>query len=75
MPMRARCAQVLEKALLWQRLRQINEEGALVDAIVDSTRPAGLIVRANDVISGFIPGSHVQTVGLSLIPESQTNQP
>ncbi|BDA46701.1 30S ribosomal protein S1, chloroplastic [Coccomyxa sp. Obi] len=50
----------LEKALLWQRLRQMSEEGAPVEAVVDSVRPAGLIVRLESSdITGFVPGSHI----------------
>jgi len=53
----------LEKALLWQRLRQMSEEGVAVEAVVDQVRPAGLIVRlVNSDITGFVPGSHINTV-------------
>lgn len=55
--------QTLEKSLLWQRLRQMSEEGAPVEAIVDSVRPAGLIVRLEGSdITGFVPGSHILQV-------------
>jgi hypothetical protein len=59
--LRARAAQMLEQEVLWQRLRQMCEEGAMVEALVESTRPAGLIVKVMG-ISGFVPGSHVQEV-------------
>ena len=55
--------QTLEKSLLWQRLRQMNEEGAPVEAVVDHVRPAGLIVRLESSdITGFVPGSHIMQV-------------
>ena len=54
--------QMLEQQLVWQRLRQVCEEGATADAVVESTRPAGLIVKVANCVSGFVPGSHVQEV-------------
>lgn len=55
--------QTLEKALMWQRLRQMSEEGAPVEALVESVRPAGLIVRLEGSdITGFVPGSHIMQV-------------
>ena len=56
--------QAIEKELVWQRLRQLQAEGAQVPAIVESARPAGLICKVFDALTGFIPGSHVLEVGL-----------
>ena len=61
-------AQVLEQGVVWQRLRQMAEEGAQVDAVVESTRPAGLIVKIFGSISGFVPGSHTQPVSNRCTP-------
>ena len=57
-------AQAIEKELVWQRLRQLQAEGAFVPVIVESARPAGLICKVFDALTGFIPGSHVLEVGL-----------
>lgn len=55
--------QTLEKSLLWQRLRQMSEEGAVVEATVEQVRPAGLIVRVTGSdVTGFVPGSHISSV-------------
>ncbi len=41
----------------------MSEEGATVEAVVDSVRPAGLIVRINaSDVTGFVPGSHISPV-------------
>ena len=58
--------QTLEKSLLWQRLRQMSEEGAVVEATVEQVRPAGLIVRVTGSdVTGFVPGSHISSVHAS----------
>ena len=57
-------AQAIEQELVWQRLRQLQAEGATVVATVESARPAGLICKVFDALTGFIPGSHVLEVGI-----------
>ena len=59
-----RVAQAIEQELVWQRLRQLQAEGATVVATVESARPAGLICKVFDALTGFIPGSHVLEVGV-----------
>ena len=57
-------AQAIEKELVWQRLRQLQAEGAYLPVTVESARPAGLICKVFDALTGFIPGSHVLEVGI-----------
>jgi len=53
---------VLEKAMMWQRLRQISEEAATIEGVVDAVRPGGLMVKVYNCLPGFVPGSHVNEV-------------
>lgn len=63
-------AQAIEQELVWQRLRQLQAEGATAVATVESARPAGLICKVFDALTGFIPGSHVLEVGVLHISAS-----
>ena len=49
-------------AVAWQRLRQLQEEDATLEATVMSVNRGGLLVEAAS-LRGFIPTSHVSVVG------------
>ena len=48
-------------AVAWQRLRQLQEEDATLEATVMSVNRGGLLVEAAS-LRGFIPTSHVSVV-------------
>ena len=47
--------------MAWQRLRQLQEEDATLEATVMSVNRGGLLVEAAS-LRGFIPTSHVSVV-------------
>jgi ribosomal protein S1 len=51
----------LQFAVAWQRLRQLQEEDATLEATVTSVNRGGLLVEAAS-LRGFIPTSHVSVV-------------
>ncbi len=52
---------VTQFAVAWQRLRQLQEEDATLEASVMSVNRGGLLVEAAS-LRGFIPTSHVSVV-------------
>ena len=61
MPPWLSCVSFTQFAVAWQRLRQLQEEDATLEALVMSVNRGGLLVEAAS-LRGFIPTSHVSVV-------------
>ena len=61
-------------AVAWQRLRQLQEEDATLEATVMSVNRGGLLVEAAS-LRGFIPTSHVSVVRHHAVDTQCTRTP